>query len=493
MCFFATLVCRVKNTFEHRLLQKITPDRIYHRVRTAREYEPLSLNVLERRYGVQRLTGGKLLEAGKQLHAEVYLHRGFVTLKDIENDTIHRKADPYQDHADYFGVIDRSSKEVVAIARQITQHMPGTHLPIFRHLELSKQYDHVDPAQLIEISAFAKKKGVDRRVILLLLRAMLRYSKTKTHKYWLIACDKYVYGRFKALFGPVIKQIGAPKFYMGSEVIPAEIDLDTAPRALRTSYHFSLPPLRKLRRFLYDSFIQEKAPKKRAPSSLFWNAYAKSYDGLLHFYPYRHLVDHVSDKVAKLQPVLVLDLGCGTGNLTKAIHEKCPDACIDAVDWSEGMLKQVASKVPRKYARTYQRDLLLYLKGCRKQYDVIVLNNVLYTITERDRLWVLLYRRLAPGGHIVIANPDTANSSALLANHLRHASARNMFRAKLLRVWAYDTVISFFGSTPNYDFTNKQELLKQLDQHDFTVAGKVERCYGGHKKGIDLLLTARKK
>ena len=222
----------VSSISEYRYLQKILPERLYHRIRTASEYKPISLSVLEKRYEVRRLTGGKLLEAAKKLHAAVYLHRGFITSADIENDMIHHRADPYQAHADYFGVVDLSSGEVVAIARQITQHQPGTHLPIFKHLKLDKEYLHADTSQLVEISAFAKKKGVDRRVLLLLFRGMLRHSKQADHRYWLLACDKYVYARFKALFGPVIKQIGAPKFYMGSEVVPAEIDLDTAAREL---------------------------------------------------------------------------------------------------------------------------------------------------------------------------------------------------------------------------------------------------------------------
>lgn len=486
-------MCSVSNTSEYRFLQKIIPLRLYHHIETIRKYKPISFNVLEKKYAVQLLTDERLLSAAKQLHAGVYLHRGFVTIEDIENDIIHHEADPYQAHADYFGVIERSSGEVVSIARQITQHRAGTYLPIFRHLELNKKYDHVDTSQIVEISAFAKKKGVDRRVILLLFKAMLRHSIQKDHRYWLLACDEYVYVRFKALFGSVIQQIGPSKFYMGSKVIPAEIDLDTAPRALRQSYRLSLPPLRKLRRFLYESFVQDEQIKKSAPSSIFWNAYAKSYDGLLYFYPYRHLIDHVSDKVAQLQPQWVLDLGCGTGNLTAAISDRCPDASIDAVDWSEEMLKQVHGKVNSKRVLVYQRDLLLYLRSCRKKYDVIVLNNVLYTIAEREQLWPLLYKCLTPDGHLVVSNPDTANSSSLLANHFKHASSRDMIRAKLLKVWTYDTVISFFGMTPSYDFTSKEELTRQLDVHDFVVLGQIERCYGGHERGIDLLLTARKK
>ena len=40
------------------------------------------------------------------------------------------------------------------------------------------------------------------------------------------------------------------------------------------------------------------------------------------------------------KPLRILDLGCGTGNLTQRILEQFPDAQIDALDLSEDILEE---------------------------------------------------------------------------------------------------------------------------------------------------------
>lgn len=477
-------------------MKKLIPKRLYHRIDTLKRYRPVSLAQLQTQFAAVMVESDELLHHAKRLHADTYVRHGYFDPTDI-NDSghIHHDKDPYQHHAQYFAVVDNEG-DVVAVARQIHHQTGSTSLPVFDHLKLDKEYRHLHPSQIVELSAFAKRPGADSRALILLFREMLKHSKDRQHRYWLMAVDTTVYARLKTLFGPVIRKIGPETFYLGSNVVPAEIDIDMAPRYLKQGYRRTVPPLRNLRKFLYSSFTEPEERRARTsrstPRSVFWDQYARSYDGLLEFAPYVHLIDHISDKVIAQKPRRVLDLGCGTGNVAGLLLRKDPSLVVDAVDWSEQMLNQLRTKPYASLINIFQRDILMHLKRTRKKYDVIVMNNVLYTISEREVLWDLLAKRLNDGGSVVLANPYTGNSKALLKDHVAVKGATSLLKSKLLKVWLFDIIISTFGLARSYDFTSRAELIGQLHRHHFRLVGEVETCYGGHKEGIDLLLTAQK-
>lgn len=241
--------------------KRLFPKRLYHRFDILRKYRPIAFEILQQKYEAKLLESPSDIEAAKKLHAETYLRHGYITQNDVREGIMHSTSDPYQFHAHYFGVIDRENGEVVAVARQI-YNKGSAKLPVFKHILLYKTYSHIHPSQTVEISAFVKKKGVDSRALLLLFHTMLQHSKLEKHSYWLIACDTYIYSRLKTLFGPVLKKIGPKTFYMGSMVIPAEINIDKVPRYLKLGYQLSLPPLRQLRRFLFSSFTNPIEKKR---------------------------------------------------------------------------------------------------------------------------------------------------------------------------------------------------------------------------------------
>lgn len=228
-------------------------------------------------------------------------------------------------------------------------------------------------------------------------------------------------------------------------------------------------------------------------SSTFWDHYAAKYDGLMSFYPYAHLVDHVSDIVVSYSPRLALDLGCGTGNVTAAIAQKDSSIRIDAVDWSAAMLRRMETKVSASNVRSTQSDLIQYLKCEGPEYDVIVLTNVVYAIADRASLWESIGKRLSPGGRIVVANPDTNSTATLVRDYLRNRSARSLINPTMLAVWLFDFAISLSGASRIYDFASREVLMAEIEHYGFEVDGTVTRCYGGHIDGIDLLFTLKKR
>lgn len=461
-----------------------------------KQYRRISLKKLAEQYTVRKVSQGVYFDQARKLHASVYAAHGFVTNDDISGDGyLTQNADPHEQHADYFVAIDNEHDEVVALVRQIHQRA-GHMLPVFEHKLTGKNYTHIHHDDIVEISAFAKKRGTDSRVTLLLFGEMLQHSRQRGHRYWVFACDSLVYRRLKTLFGRLLQKTGSEVFYMGSNVVPAEVDLDRALHQLRSNYRYSVPPLRQVRKFLHDSMhafsVDRESRRPRTSQTIFWDYYAKAYDGLLHLEPYRHLVDHVSDLALASHPQHVLDLGCGTGNVAVAMLAKDTTVKVDAVDWSKAMLAYIPRKTHDERLKIRRYDALQYLQMTHRCYDVIVLNNVVYTIANRELFWRLLAQRLNDGGRIVVAHPDTANSGSLLRDHIEQRSFASLLRPRLIMIGMFDAVISALGMSRHYAFTTQDTLLQEVASAGLELEGEVGRCYGGHVRGIDLLFTLKK-
>lgn len=476
-------------------INNFLPSRIQHHFATVKRYKKTPLKNLTEQYTVQHVAAGRYFDAARRLHADVYLAHHFVTHEDVTTEGyLADDADPHGVHADYFVVIDREHDEVVALARQIHQRA-GHKLPVLSKRLAGKHYAHTHADDIVEVSAFAKKPGVDSRVTILLFAEMLRHSKQRGHQYWVFACDTRVYRRLKTLFGVLLQKTGPETFYMGSKVIPAEVNLDLALKQLHRNYRYSVPPLRQVRKFLYESLTSlsnQPTERQKFTSTAFWDNYAKAYDGLLYLAPYRHLVDHVSDLGLASRPKQVLDLGCGTGNVAVALLAKDSTVQVDAVDWSASMLSYLPPKVKDARLTIRRRDAVQYLAETHNTYDVIILNNVVYTINDRARFWKLIAERLNPGGRVIVAHPDTGNSGSLLRDHMSEQSFVSLLRPRLIMIGMFDSAISLLGLSKQYTFTPKDALIVEATASGLKLDGKVGRCYGGHVHGIDLLFTLKK-
>src|SRR5262249_51858634 len=78
--------------------------------------------------------------------------------------------------------------------------------------------------------------------------------------------------------------------------------------------------------------------------SMFWDCYARCYDGLLNSIPYRRLLDQASGLVPAEANTL-LDAGCGTGSLLAAIRQRRRAIALHGTDFSEAMLRRARLKV----------------------------------------------------------------------------------------------------------------------------------------------------
>lgn len=113
------------------------------------------------------------------------------------------------------------------------------------------------------------------------------------------------------------------------------------------------------------------------------------------------------DLLALVQPArapTVLDLGCGTAELTADAHRKLGARRTVGVDLSESMLeKGRALGVP---GLDLQRgDIAQWLAAATERFDVVLSNAALHWIPDHPLLFAKVASRLAPGGQLAVQMP----------------------------------------------------------------------------------------
>lgn len=224
-----------------------------------------------------------------------------------------------------------------------------------------------------------------------------------------------------------------------------------------------------------------------------WNLYAHMYDGLLDFWPYRDLLDRVEAELQLTTATAVLDLGCGTGNLTQRLALR--GARVDAVDGSHAMIaianRKLASFVSEGAVRLYHEDLIQHLRGCpTSSVDRVVMTNVLYALSasQRAELWHAILRVLRPDGRAVITTSDRPGSLPIIRDHLRHAGVRDLLTARLAGVFVVDAIINLLARSRQFQLTAADVLTAEIAKAGGRLMS-IQRCYGGDVDGVNILVV----
>ncbi len=135
----------------------------------------------------------------------------------------------------------------------------------------------------------------------------------------------------------------------------------------------------------------------------------------------------MSSRVGVKDGDLVLDLGCGTGNLIDLMKNKYPNGIYTGVDVSPGMLKTANKKFSDHFGPVdvtlVKAEIMAYLREQPDaKFDHIVSMNVLYTISDQPALWKELMRVLKPAGQIVVTTSTEPGSGAIIKEHFLHSS-----------------------------------------------------------------------
>ena len=127
----------------------------------------------------------------------------------------------------------------------------------------------------------------------------------------------------------------------------------------------------------------------------------------------------------------ILDLGAGTGLLTKYLFEKYPEAEFTLIDLSEEMLKLAKNRFQRY--NNFKYITADYLEHDFNSFDIIVSSLSIHHIEDKEKkkLYKKIYNALNPEG--IFLNSDQV-----------------------------------IGSTPNIDKTYQRNWMEKIDENKFT-------------------------
>lgn len=117
---------------------------------------------------------------------------------------------------------------------------------------------------------------------------------------------------------------------------------------------------------------------------------------------YRPVHDAVIARLANLQPTMVLDLGCGTGQLTRRLVERFPSALVVGVDYSAGMLTEATDRVGDGASLLQADAHVLPLRPA--SVDVIVCTESFHWYRNQQQVVAGLAEILRPSGQLLIAS-----------------------------------------------------------------------------------------
>ncbi len=159
----------------------------------------------------------------------------------------------------------------------------------------------------------------------------------------------------------------------------------------------------------------------------------------------------------------VVDLGCGTGELTRTLHQYTGAAETIGVDNSDTMLAKSAP---------FAGDGLRFELGAVESWtpdgavDLLFSNATLQWVNNHDELFPRLFDALAPGGQLAIQMP--ANN-----DHPSHATAQWVAAQQPFRTYLDGYVRSWPVMAPEW-------YAEILDRHGFAEQSIRLQVYGHH-------------
>ncbi|MEX1106482.1 MAG: class I SAM-dependent methyltransferase [Ilumatobacteraceae bacterium] len=151
-----------------------------------------------------------------------------------------------------------------------------------------------------------------------------------------------------------------------------------------------------------------------SPSAALFDQWSATYDRPgLQLFAYRPVHDAVLARTDGFEPSMVVDLGCGTGQLTRRLIRRFPDATIVGADLSEGMLNAAAGRL-RGVGGGNQplvRADALQLPFAASSVDLVVCTESFHWYPDQASALSELARVLSPGGRLLIASIATVTGA----------------------------------------------------------------------------------
>jgi ubiquinone/menaquinone biosynthesis C-methylase UbiE len=144
---------------------------------------------------------------------------------------------------------------------------------------------------------------------------------------------------------------------------------------------------------------------QRGPNRWFFDAWSHVYDWpIVQRATYRPLHDAVIGALEPFKGRRVLDVGCGTGQLTARLHDSHKRATIVGCDFSAGMLQQAHA---RDRTITWICGNACELPFRDGVFAALVCTEAFHWFPDQNAALAEFFRILSPGGRLMIAFVNT--------------------------------------------------------------------------------------
>ena len=180
----------------------------------------------------------------------------------------------------------------------------------------------------------------------------------------------------------------------------------------------------------------------------------------------------------------VLDLGCGTGYLTKVLSERVgPEGKVVAVDPDGERLKIARENYSAPNIEYIQADDKTFPPG---QYDIVFSNAVIHWISDKEGLLKHVYNNLCIGGHFAFTTPNgffpnPAVGIKLFDELVRPNFLHQMFHEKMILLNSTE----YRNIAINTGFKEISTNVKDIDLQWTSLESYVEAMYGWFQGEFD--------
>ena len=170
-----------------------------------------------------------------------------------------------------------------------------------------------------------------------------------------------------------------------------------------------------------------------------FSAAAETYDR--HARPQLVLAQSVLSVLPEMYPEQILELGSGTGQLTRLLTERFPDVLIDAVDVAEKMIDHSRAKFTQfPHINWIVDDAQTYCGT--DPYPLIVSSSALHWVTDLRKTCANIFQCLEPGGTFALGMMLNGTLKELHA--LRQEIAPE--KTPLITLPTYDETVTALGA-----------------------------------------------
>jgi ubiquinone/menaquinone biosynthesis C-methylase UbiE len=151
------------------------------------------------------------------------------------------------------------------------------------------------------------------------------------------------------------------------------------------------------------------------PQRWFFDAWSRAYDfPLVQRATYRPVHDAVVEALRAGRHGRVLDVGCGTGQLSARIKTTFPRARVCGCDFSPGMLVHAAARTQAVGWVRADAGRLPFADRC---FEAIVSTEAFHWFPDQPAALAECFRVLAPGGRLLLALVNTPAAAVSQAFH----------------------------------------------------------------------------